>query len=328
MKVIKINFVDFYPGFDYKKIFLYNYLSSYYHLEISDKPDYLFCSCFGYNHWKYQDCIKIFYTAENLVPDFNIYDYGIGFHHMSLDDRYFRLPLWLARSWFVWDKLVGKNIESSLSKRKFCNFVFSNSGWADPIRETFFRELSKYKRIDSGGAFLNNIGYRVPDKLEFIKDYKFTIAIENSAVSGYTTEKLTDSMQVNSLPIYYGNPLVQCDFNTESFVHLRDFKNMQECIDYIIALDKDDSLYLEKLSKSWFTTQYIKEEYDAAILQFFKNIFERDKTDAVRITNYGFSKRYRKEMSRTTPWANTFIVEKGYGLIDRLKKFKTIKKEG
>lgn len=326
MKTIKINFVDF-PIFNYKKWFLYRFLSQHYELEISDKPDYLFCSCFGYSHWKYQNCIKIFYTGENITPDFNIYDYAIDFHYLTLNDRHLRLPLWLSRSWYCLDYLENKQIDESLCQRKFCNFVFSNTGWADPIRETFYRELSKYKRIDSGGAFLNNIGYRVPDKLEFIKDYKFTIAIENSAVSGYTTEKLTDSMQVNSLPIYYGNPLVEKDFNSESFVHLRDFENMQDCIDYIIALDKDDSLYLDKLSKNWFATQHIKEQYDAAILEFFKNIFEQDKVDASRITDYGFAKRYRKEMSRTTPWANTFIVEKGYGLIDRFKRLRTSKKK-
>ena len=54
-------------------------------------------------------------------------------------------------------------------KENFCNFVYSNSGWADPIREKFYKEISKYKRVDSGGAYLNNIGYRVPDKLDFIK---------------------------------------------------------------------------------------------------------------------------------------------------------------
>lgn len=325
MKKIKINFVDF-PVFNYKEWFLYRFLTQYYELEISDQPDYLFCSCFGYNHWKYQDCIKIFYTGENLTPDFNIYDYAIDFHYLTLNDRHLRLPLWISRSWDCLEKLEHKQIDASLSQRKFCNFVFSNAGWADPIRETFFKELSKYKKVDSGGGFLNNIGYRVPDKFKFVKDYKFTIAIENSAVSGYTTEKLTDPMRVNSMPIYYGNPLVQQEFNTRSFVHLRDFETMQECIDHIIALDKDDSLYLEKLNLEWFAIREIKAQYSDVILQFFRNIFEQDKADAVRITNYGFSKRYRKEMSRTTPWANTFIVEKGYGLIDRIKQLKTGKK--
>lgn len=39
MRTIKIGFVDFWPDFDYKKFFMYNYLSKYYHLIISDEPD-------------------------------------------------------------------------------------------------------------------------------------------------------------------------------------------------------------------------------------------------------------------------------------------------
>ncbi len=61
------------------------------------------------------------------------------------------------------------------------------------VRNNFFLKISKYKKVDSGGLALNNIGYIVKNKLEFIKDYKFTIAFENSSYSGYTTEKITDA---------------------------------------------------------------------------------------------------------------------------------------
>ena len=117
MRTIKIGFVDFWPDFDYKKFFMYNYLSKYYHLIISDEPDYLFCSSFGYKHWKYSNCIKIYYTAENLIPDFNIYDYGIGFYYLSLEDRYLRFPLWLIYSWNELNNMEDKNIDKELCER-------------------------------------------------------------------------------------------------------------------------------------------------------------------------------------------------------------------
>ena len=85
MKHLKINFADFWPDFDYKKWLLYRILSNLYEIEISDQPDYLFCSSFGYSHWKYQDCIRIYYTAENIVPDFNIFDYAISFHYLDFE---------------------------------------------------------------------------------------------------------------------------------------------------------------------------------------------------------------------------------------------------
>ena len=77
-----------------------------------------------------------------------------------------------------------------LGDKKFCNFVYSNSGNCDPIREAFFHQLCKYKKVDSGGKYLNNIGKAVGDKLQFIKDYKFTIAFENSSCSGLYYRKI------------------------------------------------------------------------------------------------------------------------------------------
>lgn len=274
MEVIKINFVDFWPGFCPESFFLYRFLSKYYEVEIAEKPDFLFCSCFGYNHWKYRDCIKIYYTAENLVPDFNVYDYGISFYYLSFSDRYLRFPLWLIHGWDVLDE-VEKNAnacEEKLANRKFCNFVYSNGGWADPFREKFYRELSKYKKIDSGGKFLNNMGYYVPDKLEFIKDYKFTIAIENSVVPGYTTEKIIHPIMAGSMPIYYGDPLVGRDFNMKSCVHLRDYQSVEEAIEAIIAIDTNDDLYISMLRQKRFARDSIKKYYEKELESFLQNI--------------------------------------------------------
>ena len=60
----------------------------------------------------------------------------------------------------------------------------------------------------------------------------------------------------------------------------------------------------------------------ARLRDFFKNIFDQEKSDAIRLVDYGFARRYRKELSRTTPWATTFLIEKGYGLLDRIKRIR------
>ena len=64
------------------------------------------------------------------------------------------------------------------TKNKFCCMVVSNSGGEE--RNDFFRRLSTYKKIDSGGKFLNNIGYVVENKMRFINEYKFVISFENN----------------------------------------------------------------------------------------------------------------------------------------------------
>jgi hypothetical protein len=94
-------------------------------------------------------------------------------HDNTRRDRHLRFPLYLLYKGY--DQLTYKQIDKkTVLNRKFCNFVYSNVSWADPFRDKFFHELSKYKSIDSGGRHLNNIGGPVPDKMTFIKDYKFS----------------------------------------------------------------------------------------------------------------------------------------------------------
>ena len=59
---------------------------------LSNNPDYLFYSGFGYEHLKY-NCIRIFFTGECITPDFNECDYAIGFDRLDFGDRYLRFPL-------------------------------------------------------------------------------------------------------------------------------------------------------------------------------------------------------------------------------------------
>ena len=66
--------------------------------------------------------------------------------------------------------------------QKFCSMVVSNAQVSNPIRERFFRLLSEYKQVDSGGRLWNNVGGPVADKQKFISGCKFNIAFENSAV--------------------------------------------------------------------------------------------------------------------------------------------------
>lgn len=318
MREIKVFFVDFPLGFLIENDFFYQFLCRYYNVVIDPNPDYLFYSCFGYQHWKYKGCVKIFYTGENITPDFNICDYGIGFHHIELEDRYIRFPYYLREGLFKLPMLQMKHIGEDLADRKFCNFVYSNKTVVDPFRELFFRELSKYKKIDSGGRCLNNIGYPILNKIEFIKDYKFTISIENSAVSGYTTEKIFEPMIVNSMPIYYGDPNIQSDFNPDAFIHLRDYKSLKEAIDYIVYLDENRDAYLAKLSHPWFVFDDIQHFYMEKLHVFFRNIFDNPIDQVKRAPEYGWAMKYQREQRRVAPLADNYFFRKLWGLIDRM----------
>ena len=283
---IRVHFADFWPDFQPEDFFIYQLLSRKYRLEQNEAtPDYLFFSSFGDSHLRYKDCVKIYWTGENLFPDFNLCDYAMGCAFLQFGDRYLRFPEWVIYNRASMYNKAPVNETMSLN-RKFCNFVYSNSENADPFRLRFFKRLSEYKRIDSGGQLENNIGGCVVDKLFFLSKYKFTIAFENSRVDGYTTEKLIEPLSVDSLPIYWGNPCVHLDFNIDAMVYVRDCEAMDEAIEEIIALDNDDAAYLEKLRQPCFPNGSYKDWWKKPV-DFLDHILNQDKEEAIRRAAYG-----------------------------------------
>ena len=61
-KKIKINFSDFWGGFNRTENYFYNLLKEKFDVEISNSPDYLFFSLFVNQHQQL-NCKKIFYTG-------------------------------------------------------------------------------------------------------------------------------------------------------------------------------------------------------------------------------------------------------------------------
>jgi len=269
---IKIDFSDFWHGFSETDNYFYNLLIQEFDVEISNSPDYLFFSIFGNNHQNYR-CKKIFYTGENIAPPLGYADYSFSFEPTTSIN--YRLPHYMLYDGYY--ELINKKIEETLANRKFCSFVVSNG--ACDTRNNFFQKLSKYKKVDSGGRFMNNIGYAVTNKRQFQSEYKFAITFENNAYRPeypyYITEKVFEAMCVNTLPIYRGGSKINEEFNTNSFINYHDFKNEDDLIQYIIELDRDDSKYLEKLNNFWFTNNIIpdnnkEENIKAFLYKIFK----------------------------------------------------------
>ena len=93
-------------------------------------------------------------------------------------------------------------------KTEFCCFVASNTmGDLAKERMALFGRINQWQRVDSGGAILNNLGYRVPRGLEFLRwiaKYKYMICIENSLQPSYITEKPYQAWFAGTVPIYNG----------------------------------------------------------------------------------------------------------------------------
>lgn len=277
MTTIKIGYLDCSHNDNYnaKEAFFTKLLSEKYNVELSDKPDYLFYSVYGNKHHTF-DGIRIFFTGENVVPNFNYCDYAFGFHHIEFEDRYMRLPLWRTYTKDLQKALDKPQRDADAVNRKFCCMVISNIKQTDGFREEFFEKLSAYKQVDSGGKYKNNVGGSVPDKYEFQKDYKFSLAFENVAVRGYCTEKILDSFAAGTIPIYYGDETVVQDFNPKAFINCHDYASIDEVIEKIKQLDNDEDAYLQMLNEPAFVGGKLPDKYsDETILKFLSNIIEQ-----------------------------------------------------
>lgn len=277
---LKIAFADFWGGFEYNPTGKTNFdnvfwriLSERFDLEISSEPDYLIFSVFGSSHYNFS-CKKIFYTGENMRPDYNICDFSISFDRLN-DVRNCRYPLSAIT---LYENNITDNFEKKKTfeqikseKKKFCNFIFSNPNAQH--RNELFLKLSKYRLVDAGGRVQNNLGYLVKDKLEFQNQYKFSIAFENSEYPGYTTEKLVHPKLVDSIPVYWGNPDVGLDWNTKAFINAYDYQNLDELVERIVQVDKDDDLYQKLLSEPHYTGSVKPNDLNHnSLLDFFESV--------------------------------------------------------
>jgi hypothetical protein len=223
-----------------------------YDLEITDRdPQLLIYSVFGNDYLNY-DCIRLYYSIENLVPDFNHCDYAISFQHLDFGERYLHHPFaWNYIAEALENPCCKQATDEQLLGRKFCATVVSNAVHADPTRDAIVDAVSAYKRVDSGGKHRNNVGGPVDDKLAFLSGYKFSICAENTSMPGYATEKIIHAFHARTIPVYWGDPLVDADIDPEAFVWLCPGGSMEELVGRVKQLDNDPQLYLQMLHRPW-----------------------------------------------------------------------------
>jgi hypothetical protein len=281
MKEIKINFVDFWPNYDKTDNYFYNLLILRYDVVIDENPDLLFYSCFGKAYLNY-NCKRIFYSGENIRPDFMDCDFAFTFDYNE-HNKHFRLPLYsiYIDHHNMLPQLKKANTKEEATKKwkektKFCCMVVSNPNCLKRI--DFFEQLSKVKQVDSGGGVLNNIGGRVVDKAAFIKDYKFVISFENSAQDGYTTEKIMEPIFQDCIPIYWGNKFVGQDFNSKRFLDYNQFETEEELIQKILEIDENDALAIAMIMESTFShNKKTHEEEHEQVLNSIVSVIENKK---------------------------------------------------
>lgn len=310
MKTIRINFIDFWPGFDRENNLFCSILREKYHVVISEQPDYIFASVSGIYGYTNYDCVRILYTGEPFSPDFNVFDYAIGFDPLELkdekgNDRYYRFPYcFYDEMGYGLQKLARgltreEALEALQTKKYFCNFIYSHPS-AKGERETILNLINQYKRVDSSGSFLNNMedGLVIArtKKEDFLRLSKFTIACESVVHPGFVTEKISDALYANSIPIYYGSNYVKKEFNPEAFVYLGDYNTIEEGIEKVIEIDQNDEKYISMLMQPKLVTgNYYANMYEG-LKAFLFEIFDQSKEEAFRRLRHYVQKHHEQRL--------------------------------
>ncbi|WQT25517.1 fucosyltransferase [Helicobacter pylori] len=315
---LKIAVANWFNGFkEFKASVLYFILKQRYKIILHSNPNEPSDLVFGNpleqarKILSYQNTKRVFYTGENEAPNFNLFDYAIGFDELDFNDRYLRMPLYYAylhyKALLVNDttspyKLKADSLytlkkpshkfkenhphlcalihnESDPLKRGFASFVASNAN--APVRNAFYEALNSIEPVAGGGSVKNTLGYNVKNKNEFLSQYKFNLCFENSQGYGYVTEKILDAYFSHTIPIYWGSPSVAKDFNPKSFVNVHDFNNFDEAIDYIKYLHTHQNAYLDMLYENPLNSVngkagFYQDLSFEKILDFFKTILEND----------------------------------------------------
>lgn len=129
-------------------------------------------------------------------------------------------------------------------KSKLISMIASNKTMCDGH---IFRQkiIQKYKnKLDHYGRGFKSI----EKKEDGLKDYMFSIAMENDNYSNIFCEKITDCFAMGTIPIFWGTPKIGEIFNKDGIIELEKF-NIDEL---------SDELYFSKM-------EAIKENYEIAL---------------------------------------------------------------
>lgn len=260
-------------------------------------------------YYKDDNRIFIFLAGEFAYPDLNLFDYAtVWDRHSSCGDRVMRIPnRWLWEQFSMgyyhiedndWDY---KKAREAIPGREFCNFIYSNP-FAPEMRDRLFYELSKYKKVESLGGHLNNMHNKYTRKqgnweelsIQMKSKYKFTIVAENLICPGVTSEKLLDTFLAHSVPIYFGNPDVELEFNPDAMINVHNYNTMEEVVEAVRRIDEDDDLWARMVAAPWKTDEQLLDEKKriAEMHQWMDHIFLQDFEKAQRRDKGTFAKMY------------------------------------
>ena len=141
-------------------------------------------------------------------------------------------------------------------KSKMTSMVASNKNFTlgHKFRHEIISKLHSKHNFELWGSGYNYFEH-TPEKIaERVKDYRYSIVVENGRLSNYFTEKIIDCFATGTIPIYWGDPKIKEIFDERGFYT---FETIEE-LDDILTNKISESDYNSKL-------EYIKNNFETHV---------------------------------------------------------------
>lgn len=266
-KMLKVAWINWWREFEPEKSFFRHFIENEFDrivvtVDLEDEPDLVIGSIFG----DYKNPPKVnksktktvIFTGECYSVHNLGYDLSIGFdlEQNIKNKNYIRVPLWFFYlDWFnLRDAhLMGDPQGLPLSylnrdgpaqpRDRFCLFVSSNPRCSE--RNSIFTVINNAKKVDSAGSVAQSVEIPSDSRMSrfimrnrFEMQYRFSICCENKSSPGYCTEKIFMAFLAGSIPIYWGDPEVELDFNPKAFINLNGYK-VEEIVSKVMEIENN-----------------------------------------------------------------------------------------
>jgi hypothetical protein len=164
-------------------------------------------------------------------------------------------------------------------KNNYTAAVISNGSLNE--RTAFLEKLESRLPVLYGGSYKNNIGKKIEGNfssdnlLNFYKNTKFVITMENTKIGHYITEKLINGFRAGTIPIYWGSQHISKHFNSKRFLILEDTteSSINAVIDRMVNMSNEE--YFKIVNEPIFNID-INTVYENAINNI-KNVVLKNK---------------------------------------------------
>ena len=107
--------------------------------------------------------------------------------------------------------------------------------------------------------------------------------MENSNGDGYISEKILHSFISGTIPIYYGDYLIDEYINPKTYILIKGEKDIRAKIEYIKSIDNDNEKYRSIMSENVIVDNNFTKKIDNELKLFLYNIFQQEKSKTRRI---------------------------------------------